>query len=579
MTRRAALLLLALSVAARAAEREGGSLPVVPSLPAGLGQANAPLAPALPSSSLSLPSLPATAIPQGTAAPSAASAAAPSALTQAKSGSAPAAQAQGRAVGAGDSLLERSGVPADAARALGAFAADESLFPNGDRPAFHDGALARRLMEFAAEQPASSARDRTLLAAAALLATLDPARAPGTLPTPSGNSDFLAEDPRARRLAATLEALRFPGEAPITAAELRALVRGSDPSLKLAEGSPDPALARTLEQARRLQFLRRAAPFLGETIDAQNRLPRLAAERRATASAALGRRVDAPSDAQVTGSAFTEADALRRSPYYASLPASARDRFETTLTVLQLFRTDAPSAEERRAAARPPARAGPQGTIALLDDGRSREVTVSFDKAPSGMEATFMVTDASGRKLALKTARYVGVASRKDERAAVTREADMTRAAQRIAATPGFPANVKVPRFLGLADLPPALSKAVYGEAATTPGLLLARAPGRTLQDHMMSGGRLNARDFAGLLEAYKLFHAAGFVHGDPNPGNILISEENGRQSFTILDFGAAKLRAQLDAAKWDSYRESELESVQELAVFFRDAGRLVGGR
>jgi hypothetical protein len=564
----ALLLAAALAAPARAAEREG-SVPSIPAAPAGLG--SAPSAPSLPSgaqltASALPPALPASAIPQ--AAPSGAPAGpgASSALSAAQA-SAPQARAQapearGRAVAETASPLERAGVPREAAAALGEFAADPSLFPKGETPALHDAALARTLALLAAQQSAGEpARRRATLAAAALLATLDPSRAPGSLPRPGSAARFLSEDPRAKALLEKLASLPLDGEPPIDPAEVIALARLAEPS---AEALRAPAPGWTAAWGPRLRFLRQAAPFLGQTVDAQKNFEKLAAEQRATASAALGRRVDAPTDAQVNGAAFTQLSRLRESPYFQSLPEETRSRFESTMVVMELFRTDAP---KHAAQKEPP---GPSGMIRLL--GREpKTVRVDLERRPRRMDATFMVTDEAGRRLALKTARYSGVEIQgKDEKAALSKEAGYARDASAIASLPTFPDNVRVAKWLSFAELSPQLAKKIYGDAEIVPAMILERAPGRTLQQHLNSGGRLQPRSFAGLVEAYRRLHAAGFLHGDPNMGNILIEERGGRQYFTLLDFNASKKRDEVDAAAWRELTAEEDASVAGLAEFFR---------
>jgi hypothetical protein len=361
MKKTALLLSIALSLsrAAWAGGERDAAAPVVPTLPIGLGQTSAPTLPTGAQAGLTLPTLPASAIPQTAAQGSAAAIQPASALELVpRARSAPPHDASGRVVAVADSPLARAGVPADAAALLAAFSADPSLFPAGEHAAYHDAGLARRLAEISGEQAHAaglSPRRRATLAAAALLATLDPQRAPGTLPRAFGAAQFQVTDPRARELLSRLSALRFEGEPPLDPNEVITIARASDPSAKLADSvGPD---GWTLEWAKKLQFLRAAAPFLGETIDVQRRLNAIAAEQRATASAALGRQVDKPTDADVAGAASAQLSKLQASPYFAGLPDSYRSRIGMTEAVLEIFNAQAPQnpAGETQTARGPPA--------------------------------------------------------------------------------------------------------------------------------------------------------------------------------------------------------------------------------
>lgn len=490
--------------------------------------------------------------------------------------------------------LSQTGVPAAAARALEAFASDPTLYPQGATPPFHGAAQTRRLIELSAAQAATaglSPRRKTLVAAAAALHAIDPDRAPGTLPRAQGASLFQASDPRALELLGRLETLRFDGEPEIPRAQVQELAAAMGPAWS-RQAADRPATAGAAfvgedagwaeEWIRRLRFLRQAEPLLGSTVDAQNRLALLAAETRATASLEQGRAVGSPSDDAFAAAAFEALSALPRAPFFEALPERARGAFKSTLTLLEIFHGlgGAPEKESAPPAEAPPRSAAPlEGTLTRLSARGNERLKVVFARPPERMESTFLLNDAGGRLLALKTARYVGIKARgpRQMAALLTQESHLLRRAGEISREPGFPDNVGVAEFLGYAQLSPELTLAIYGDTLETAGLLLRGLPGRTLYQHFSAGGSLDARDFDALIAAYRRLHRGGVLHGDPNMGNIMITRKNGRQSFSLLDFNSGKDGSEVDGDTWRGYTHDELASLEDIREFFRDAGRLVG--
>jgi eukaryotic-like serine/threonine-protein kinase len=80
-----------------------------------------------------------------------------------------------------------------------------------------------------------------------------------------------------------------------------------------------------------------------------------------------------------------------------------------------------------------------------------------------------------------------------------------------------------------------------YGEQDGTPYIVMERLPGRTLADALASGPLPQHRVRSvldGVLSALAAAHAAGILHRDIKPGNILL---DGSGSVKIADFGIAK--------------------------------------
>ncbi len=89
----------------------------------------------------------------------------------------------------------------------------------------------------------------------------------------------------------------------------------------------------------------------------------------------------------------------------------------------------------------------------------------------------------------------------------------------------------------GTAGAPEALGGDLDGE---TPFLLLSWRPGVDLLAFAASARPLSARieAAAGVIEAYAALHAAGVLHGDLHPRNVLASDEG---AISLIDFGAAR--------------------------------------
>ncbi|MGZ8748827.1 MAG: serine/threonine-protein kinase, partial [Mycobacterium sp.] len=80
------------------------------------------------------------------------------------------------------------------------------------------------------------------------------------------------------------------------------------------------------------------------------------------------------------------------------------------------------------------------------------------------------------------------------------------------------------------------------GDHNGTPFIVMERLPGRTLDDEIAAGPMAQHRVRAMLddvLGALATAHAAGVVHRDIKPGNVLVTDDDG--AMKVADFGIAK--------------------------------------
>jgi tRNA A-37 threonylcarbamoyl transferase component Bud32 len=83
------------------------------------------------------------------------------------------------------------------------------------------------------------------------------------------------------------------------------------------------------------------------------------------------------------------------------------------------------------------------------------------------------------------------------------------------------------------------------GEHRGRPYLAMRYVPGRNLQDRIAAEGRLRPDRAASLIyeiaEGLDAIHAAGLVHRDVKPANIIVSDRDRGMSAYLTDFGLAK--------------------------------------
>jgi hypothetical protein len=236
----------------------------------------------------------------------------------------------------------------------------------------------------------------------------------------------------------------------------------------------------------------------------------------------------------------------------------------------------------------PPSPAGadaasrPSGALSVRAASRDILVTVTLDGRPGRMEATFLAADGRGQGVAIKTAQYTGITGKpeREAKSALEKEARAIAAARAAAARPGFPGNVSLPEVVGLGYMDEGLALRIYGEKARVPVLLMKRSPGVTVESWFYGGKRLSYQDYKGLIQAVALLHENGIAHGDLNFGNILIQQDpvTGRQSFTLIDFGASRGKGAVDADMWADMKRHDLAALEEIAGGFKDKGTLEAG-
>ena len=80
--------------------------------------------------------------------------------------------------------------------------------------------------------------------------------------------------------------------------------------------------------------------------------------------------------------------------------------------------------------------------------------------------------------------------------------------------------------------------------------LLQHKAPGIGL-DEIMKNGPVSEKDCLDIVskvaEAIAKVHEAGYIHRDLSPDNILVDDFGGRNDVTIIDFGIAALKSEMD--------------------------------
>jgi serine/threonine protein kinase len=141
-----------------------------------------------------------------------------------------------------------------------------------------------------------------------------------------------------------------------------------------------------------------------------------------------------------------------------------------------------------------------------------------------GMGVVYGAVDAEGQPVAVKLV-HAEYAADPEFRVRFAREVELVRLVQ-ARCTPAF---------------------AGADTEADTPWLATEYVPGPTLREHVqaegaLEGGMLTALS-AGLAEALHAIHAAGVVHRDLKPGNVILSSDGPK----VLDFGIAQA---LDATK-----------------------------
>lgn len=153
----------------------------------------------------------------------------------------------------------------------------------------------------------------------------------------------------------------------------------------------------------------------------------------------------------------------------------------------------------------------------LVLDGRYR---LERPLGQGGMGTVWVGTQLSlGREVAIKAIR----AGRSHDQARLEREA-------RLLASLRHPAIVQVFDF---------------GRSGGHGYLVMELVHGPSLEARLMSVGRLTAEEAVGvvlpLLEGLSAVHAAGVVHRDVKPANVLLVQEGSQVSPKLVDFGIAR--------------------------------------
>jgi serine/threonine protein kinase/HAMP domain-containing protein len=181
----------------------------------------------------------------------------------------------------------------------------------------------------------------------------------------------------------------------------------------------------------------------------------------------------------------------------------------------------------------------PAEALALASGVRLLEYRIDGVLGQGGFGITYLATDIQlHAKVAIKEYLPAGVAQRANDRSVAPRWADDVEIYQR-----GLDSFLVEARTLATFRHPNIVRVARFFEANRTAYMVLEYERGRSLRAWWKKAKSMPEQDllnlFEPLLDGLGVVHAAGFLHRDIKPDNVVVRKEDG--SLVLLDFGAAR--------------------------------------
>ena len=201
--------------------------------------------------------------------------------------------------------------------------------------------------------------------------------------------------------------------------------------------------------------------------------------------------------------------------------------------------TAAASAYARTAPPQPIGHAMPAEALALASGVRLLEYRIDGVLGQGGFGITYLATDVQlHAKVAIKEYLPAGVAARANDKSVAPRWADDVQIYQR-----GLDSFLVEARTLATFRHPNIVRVARFFEANRTAYMVLEYERGRSLRAWWKKRGPVPEQEllnlFEPLLDGLAVVHAAGFLHRDIKPDNVVVRKDDG--SLVLLDFGAAR--------------------------------------
>lgn len=177
------------------------------------------------------------------------------------------------------------------------------------------------------------------------------------------------------------------------------------------------------------------------------------------------------------------------------------------------------------------------GEITLVDfSGKVRKAIIVFDEFEPEQWKSVYSAVIDGKKVFVKIpVGHEGVKG-------LEHEVLMVAKLNVLAKSAGFPDNFHIQKFMSYGELSAPLALELAAEAKPIRTLVTEAAPGIRLSEWLEDGRPLSRAAWESLKKGYDRLHELGYIHGDPNPGNIMIHQAaDGKQHFTLIDLEYAQ--------------------------------------